>query len=75
MYILERKNGRLCSLDFRDVWRGGSALKIPLKGGEARKVPFNTTHALDTMDLDHLRTVQARAIHANYTITMVAAGP
>jgi hypothetical protein len=31
-----------------------------LKGKRARKVPFNTTLALDTMDLDHLRTVEAR---------------
>jgi hypothetical protein len=41
---------------------------------KARKVPFNTTLALDTMDLDHLRTVQARGQYANYTITMVGVG-
>jgi hypothetical protein len=45
-----------------------------LKGEKARKVPFDTTLALDTMDLDHLRTVEARAVYANYTITMVAVG-
>jgi hypothetical protein len=45
-----------------------------LKSEKARKVPFNTTLTLDTMDLDHLHTVQARVQYANCTITMVAVG-
>jgi hypothetical protein len=47
MYTLERNNGRLCSLgsnDFGDVWRGGSALKIPLKGGEEKGDVQSHTH-------------------------------
>jgi hypothetical protein len=45
-----------------------------LKREKARKVPFNTSLTLATMDFNHLRTVQARGQYANYTITMVAVG-
>jgi hypothetical protein len=47
MYILGKNNGRLCSLvsdDFGDVWRGCSALKILLKGGEEKGAVNYQTH-------------------------------
>jgi hypothetical protein len=44
------------------------ALEILLKGGAREKGPLNT------MNLDHLRTIQARGTYANHVLTMVAAG-
>ena len=44
------------------------ALDILLKRGASEKGPLNT------MDLDHLLTVRARAMYAHYVLTMVAAG-
>jgi hypothetical protein len=37
-------------------------------------VLFDSILPLDTMDLDHSRTVQARSLYANYTLTMVTVG-